>query len=166
MNEHLVERFRRQRLAPRPGPSSDESRMNDRANRDIRDYVYVANTPVPEDSKEWLRKSEIPTAEELLATPGEDDGFYANKLHKPWSNRKRYLQTHYELLREDTIAAFREALDKFRNNPEMSDDGQMAIYEKVVHLIYSLSPHSNCLGPHQWLHLLRKRDRCPSPVFN
>ena len=131
MNEDLVERFGRQRIRNRPGPSNEGGRLEERVNLAIREYVYLQNAPVPDDSRDWLRKSEIPTSSELLDDPDDEVSIYPNRLHKPWSNRKKYLQAHYEMLREDTVSSLRDSLNQFKKNPEMCDERQMAIYEKV-----------------------------------
>ncbi|KAI9872611.1 MAG: hypothetical protein M1823_008128, partial [Watsoniomyces obsoletus] len=45
--------------------------------------------------------------------------------------KDKYLKAHYELHREDAVSPLRDAVDKFRKDPDMSDDKSLHIYEKV-----------------------------------
>lgn len=135
MNEHLTERFARGRKAqPRGNTSSDSNHSKEALNRDIRAYVAAANAAPAATSKPWLLKPEIPTAEEILDDEEQPVQLSENRLNRPWPNRKKYLETHYELLREDAISPLREAVHHFRNTPDMSDDSQVAVYDKASFL--------------------------------
>lgn len=77
----------------------------------------------------WLDRPEMPDAAEMLEE--EALNLSANRMDKPWSSSKKYLQTHYELIREDSIAPLRDAIAQFKTTPDMVDDKAIAIYEKV-----------------------------------
>ncbi|KAF7507153.1 hypothetical protein GJ744_010835 [Endocarpon pusillum] len=132
MNEHLAERFARGRRAqPRGNTSSDPNHSKEALNRDIRAYVAAAKVAAAATAKPWLAKPEIPTTEEILDNEEEPVQLSENRLDRPWPNRKKYLETHYELLREDAISPLRDAVLQFKDTPDMGDDNQLAIYDKV-----------------------------------
>ncbi|KAH7063112.1 putative DEAD box helicase [Macrophomina phaseolina] len=82
----------------------------------IREYVAQANLPVNADS--WLARPEIPTADEMLDTTEPSNGVVSiapNKTDGAWGCKEEYLETHYELLREDTIRPLREAVGRVKN---------------------------------------------------
>ncbi len=136
MNEHLTERFARGRRPQHwSNTSSDHTHSREPLNRDIRAYVEAANTAPAEGSKPWLSRPEVPTAEEILDNEDEVVQLLPNRLDKPWPNRRKYLETHYELLREDAISPLRDAVQQFRNTPDMCDDSQIAVYDKASSLL-------------------------------
>lgn len=128
MNEHLAEKLGRQRKFARQSKTSNGS--ENQLNRGIREYVAAASAPLANTPKPWLLKSEVPTTEEIL----DDERtvhLSANRLDRPWPNQKKYLETHYELLREDAISPLRDAVHQFRETPDMCDDSQVAVYVKA-----------------------------------
>jgi hypothetical protein len=137
MNQHLPERFARGRRAqPRTNVSWDPNHSKEKLNPDIRAYVTAANVAPAPDAKKWLLKTEIPTAEEILPDETEPVELAENRLDRPWRNRKKYLETHYELLREDAISPLRDAVAQFRETPDMSDDSQIAVYDKASFILF------------------------------
>lgn len=82
---------------------------------------------------------ELPTSAEVgLVENGKrldgDIEILANKIDGPWSSRDKYLQAHYELLREDGTAPLRQAVEEIRANPELMEKDSKenaAIYENV-----------------------------------
>lgn len=135
MNEHLSERFAHGReFQPRANTSFDPNHAKESLNRDIRAYVAAANAQPADGVKAWLLKTEVPTADEILENEDETVQLFENRLDKPWPNRKKYLETHYELLREDAISPLRDAVHQFKNTPDMSDDSQIAVYDKARYL--------------------------------
>ena len=112
-----------------PNPSIQYQFSND-----IRKYMATV-APREGASSSWSTKPEIPSPEELLGIDdGSDDGavdLYPNKIDGPWPSTKVYLQTHYELLREDAVAPLRDAVAYVRQDPRMGDSHILAIYEKV-----------------------------------
>ncbi|KAL4941600.1 hypothetical protein BDV06DRAFT_235995 [Aspergillus oleicola] len=84
--------------------------------------------------KSWTSKPEIPTSDEIFGADAVDGEFVdlePNKLEGPWSSKDAYLKAHYELLREDAVAPLRDAVAIFQSDPDMNDNGTVAIYEKV-----------------------------------
>ncbi len=135
MNEHLTEKFARSRRPQHwSNTSPDHNQSREPLNRDIRAYVEAANTAPAKGSKPWLSRSEIPTTEEILDDEEEEVRLLPNRLDKPWPNRRKYLETHYELLREDAISPLRDAVQQFRQTPDMCDDSQLAVYDKASSL--------------------------------
>ena len=138
MNEHLSERFARGRKSQSHGNiSSDPNRSKEQLNRNIRAYVAAANALPADNAKPWLFKTDVPTTEEILDHEEDPVVLSENKVNKPWPNQKRYLETHYELLREDAISPLRDAVHHFRKTPDMIDDSQIAIYDKASYLLLS-----------------------------
>jgi hypothetical protein len=134
MNEHLSERFRRTRKGqPSSNAFSDPNHAREQLNRHIRDYASAAKLPLAESAKPWLRKPEIPTSEEILENEEEAVELSENRLSRPWPSRKKYLETHYELLREDAISPLRDAVLQFKRTPDMMDNQQLAVYDKASH---------------------------------
>jgi helicase required for RNAi-mediated heterochromatin assembly 1 len=135
MNEHLSERFPRSRKSQfRNTAASDPNHAAEPLNRDIRAYVAAANTLPANNAKPWLFRSEIPTSGEILDDEEEPVQLSENRLNRPWPSRKKYLETHYELLREDAVSPLRDAVHQFKNTPDMGDDGQLVVYTKASHL--------------------------------
>jgi helicase required for RNAi-mediated heterochromatin assembly 1 len=131
MNTHISEKFTRGRKSqPRANPSSSPSTAPQPVNTNIRNYIFDETEP-PTASKPWLLKSEIPTSEEILNYEDEDVQLLPNKLDRPWKTAKKYLETHYELMREDAIAPLRDAVHQFKLTPDMPDDHQLCVYLKV-----------------------------------
>lgn len=79
-------------------------------------------------TQEWRRVPEVPTPEELLS---EDVGVATNIIHGPFPSVEDYLQTHYELVREDTLSGLRAAVAHLRRCPESDDTQDIAVYENV-----------------------------------
>jgi helicase required for RNAi-mediated heterochromatin assembly 1 len=142
MNEHLSERFPRcRKVRPHGSTSLDPNHSKEQLNRDIRAYVAAANVRPAQGAKSWLFKAEVPTTEEILENGEEPIQLSENRLNRPWPNRRKYLETHYELLREDAISPLRDAVHQFRETPDMSDDNQVAVYDKAS-VLRPCSPHS------------------------
>ncbi|KAH8701780.1 putative DEAD box helicase [Talaromyces proteolyticus] len=105
------------------------------ANQDIRKYVDRMRKPGPRDG--WLAYPEIPTSEEIMGLTTEvdqEDGFInlaANQVVAPWISTEAYLRTHYELLREDSVALLRDCVAHIKNKPSMNDTNEICIYEQV-----------------------------------
>ncbi|KAL4920881.1 P-loop containing nucleoside triphosphate hydrolase protein [Aspergillus aurantiobrunneus] len=101
-------------------------------NSDIRDYFAQPHVQDPLwDLKSWLSKPEIPSSEEILGADEEFVDLTPNKLEGPWESKDAYLKAHYELLREDAVAPLRDAVAIFRCDPDMGDNGDISVYEKV-----------------------------------
>lgn len=144
MNEHLSERSARGRkFQSRNSTSYDPNHAKEPLNKDIRAYVAAANKPPPPKiATPWLLKSEIPTKEEILDNEEVPVELLENRVNRPWLNRMKYLETHYELLREDAISPLRDAVDQFKQTPDMTDDGKVAIYDKASSLFFKFTSSS------------------------
>ncbi|KAL4954088.1 P-loop containing nucleoside triphosphate hydrolase protein [Aspergillus filifer] len=99
--------------------------------KDIAKYFSQSLCQDPDASKSWTSRPEVPTSEEIFGADGEFVDLEPNKLEGPWSSKDAYLKAHYELLREDAVAPLRDAVAIFQCDPEMNDNGTVAIYEKV-----------------------------------
>ena len=71
------------------------------------------------------------TGLEILHDKEESVELAKNKLDGPWRTRKKYLGTHYELPREDAISHLPDGVAQLRKTPHMSDDSEIAVYDKV-----------------------------------
>ncbi|KAL4896040.1 P-loop containing nucleoside triphosphate hydrolase protein [Aspergillus ambiguus] len=100
------------------------------ANKDIR---YYYNQPSLEEAEPWSLRPEIPSHEEILGTETDDTviDLVPNQIKGPWGSRETYLQAHYDLLREDSVAPLRDAVAYVRANPTMTDSKSVSIYDKV-----------------------------------
>jgi helicase required for RNAi-mediated heterochromatin assembly 1 len=105
-------------------------------NPDIRQY-YNPDLPVYGPWKLWQTKPELPSAEEILGTdvPGDVVTLPSNFVWGPWFFKEKYLETHYELIREDSVTPLRNAVGQVRADPFMNDTAGISIYEKVSTLI-------------------------------
>lgn len=109
------------------------------ANPAIRNYFAPPNlpdgVPLPRgQTEDWRKKSELPTTEEIL---GLNDGssdilLLPNHIFGPWPSTELYLNAHYNLICEDAVANLRDAVLYVRTYPRMGDNGNIAIYEKVI----------------------------------
>lgn len=112
-----------------------------RVNKDIGYYYSQTDTHAADclTTRPWLSKPEIPSSDEILGT--EDDlletgeefvDLATNKIVGPWGSKEEYLKAHYELLREEAVAPLRDAVAIFRNDPDMDDNKDLSVYEKVI----------------------------------
>ena len=138
MNADLPERFRGSR--PSGSQQSDQhlafnSGLDISLNMDVRRYVH-AQEKIPESAEpgEWLSFGEVPGYNEIALAPDVEVSLMPNKQSGKWKKIEKYLKAHYALLREDAVTPLRDAVDKFRKNPGMSDDFTTSVYEKV-HII-------------------------------
>ena len=113
---------------------------NARQFNSVRDYIDQANN-LPTDQS-WLTLPELPTSAEIgrlengRPTIGEIP-IPINKIKGPWFSKEEYLQSHYELLREDGVAPLREAVEEIRAKPDLMEKDSKehaAIYENVSEL--------------------------------
>lgn len=144
MNETLPERFRgRRRDNARSIPNLfEENGFELELNLDIRRYVQAQDKIQSTSNRDsWLQLSELPTSEEVASPNSDTVELAPNKIRGPWKSTEKYFKAHYELLREDAVSPLRDAVDTFRKDPEMSDDKQLCVYEKVCCL-----PQFGCVG--------------------
>lgn len=101
--------------------------------KSIRQYFEAVENGDEPPGKEWLHKPELPTASEILGTdtPEDDVKLKGNIIGEPWPSTEQYLETHYNLIREDSVVPLRDAVTLVRHNPHMHDEKSISIYEKV-----------------------------------
>ncbi|KAJ5958258.1 uncharacterized protein N7479_005408 [Penicillium vulpinum] len=101
-------------------------------NPDIRQY-FDSDLPIYGPWKPWQTKPELPSSEEILGTdvPGDIIALSPNRISGPWVSKEEYLEVHYALLREDSVAPLRDAVAQVRDDPFMFDTPDVSIYEKV-----------------------------------
>ncbi|KXG49704.1 uncharacterized protein PGRI_056720 [Penicillium griseofulvum] len=101
-------------------------------NLDIRQY-YNPDLPVYGPWKLWQTQPELPSAKEILGTdvPGDVVSLPTNRIWEPWVSKEKYLETHYALIREDSVTPLRNAVGQVRADPFMNDTADISIYEKV-----------------------------------
>lgn len=108
-------------------------------NHAIREYFATAvaseGDPLPKGQKDdWRTKPELPTTEEILGSDESSTDIFLlpNNISGPWPSTELYLSAHYNLIREDAIAHLRDAVLYVRTYPEMQEDANISIYEKVT----------------------------------
>lgn len=108
-------------------------------NKDIKKYVIAASASGATDS--WTSKTELPSSSEIMGKDGDDSDevlLAPNNIHGRWVTKEQYLETHYNLLREDSIAPLRDAVAYVRQMPHLQDTSDYCIYEKVFEPQFAL----------------------------
>lgn len=134
VNAHLTERFNGRSRRPQVASTfSDAPSYKAVADPNIAKYVHDQRKILEtcSDPESWLAKSEIPSSAEICPPDGTQVVLPANKIDRPWSKPNSYLKAHYSLLREDAVAPLREAVERFRKDPQRMDDNDVRIYEQV-----------------------------------
>lgn len=110
--------------------------MQNNLNLNVREYFALE--PADDNFPSWVSKREIPSSSEIQGD--EDAGREAefevpvNRVHAPWESKGNYLESHYQLLREDAISPLRQAVAEVRESPymhEKNSEEDAAIYNKV-----------------------------------
>ena len=99
---------------------------------DIRQY-FDKHDDVDLPKGHWLNFPDLPTAEEINYT-GSSISIPANKIRGAWPDKNNYLQSHYELLREDAISPLRAVVAEVKANPNLTENDMRetgGIYEAV-----------------------------------
>lgn len=101
-------------------------------NPEIRQY-FDPDLPIYGPWRLWQTKPELPSTEEILGTdiPGDVVALTPNCISEPWTSKQRYLEAHYSLIREDSVAPLRNAVARVRADPTMKDTPDVSVYEKV-----------------------------------
>lgn len=134
VNAHLTERFKGRSRGNNEGwLFEDNPPRRTSANPAIAKYIHdqLTITDSFANSNNWLSTPEIPSRDEISPPDGAEVALPANRMGSPFSKPISYLKTHYKLLREDAISPLREAVGKFRKDPQRMDDHDMRIYEQV-----------------------------------
>ncbi|KAI5843438.1 hypothetical protein DFP73DRAFT_552098 [Morchella snyderi] len=76
----------------------------------------------------WRKRPDVPTTEELLR---EVIDLPTNSIDGAFDSVDDYLETHYELLREDAFACLRDAVLLMKEDPSTDDTHDVSIYENV-----------------------------------
>lgn len=101
-------------------------------NPNIAQYVRLQNEARKSATDEdWLALPELPRGSEICLPPDAKIILPRNKIKTPYLTPVKYLKTHYRLLREDATTPLREAIDKFKMDPQRGDDNDVRIYEQV-----------------------------------
>lgn len=125
LNGHIQEKFGRHGTGGVRATIDDGMPAMLPRNLLVSKYELEKTDHLPE---EWRKKPEIPTVEELSAGAVE---LSTNLIDGAYESVEEYLETHYELLREDAIAGLREAIAYIRKYPHSNDTHEVAIYENV-----------------------------------
>ncbi len=132
MNADLSERFKGSARRPNTNQSLSgafESSLDLTLNLDIRDYIsrqeQISSTS---DKDAWLSTPEIPTKQEFTNLAAD---LLPNKVQGPFKNKERYVKTHYELLREDSVGCLRDAIHEFGNDLSTGDTNKFSIYDQI-----------------------------------
>lgn len=170
MNADLPERIRG---GSSRGPSAHGSpaigSLKVKLNPDIRKYMRQQESIVASaEEGHWLKRPEIPSNEEIGRVPLEDETveLLPNKQRGKWKSKDRYLEAHFELLREDAISPLQAAVESFCKDPDMVDNHSMAIYEKVRACFPVYKATADDTGPRLWLHVLPCWYCYPHPILH
>ncbi|KAK7551475.1 hypothetical protein IWX49DRAFT_534115 [Phyllosticta citricarpa] len=134
VNASIPEKFTSQRQDNKPESSLPEPRSNE-ASRAIQQYISDSRLPV--NTSSWLSKPDIPNSDEILdESQGEVElvPLYQNKVEGAWNGKEEYLESHFELLREDAILPLRQAVGRIRRDPWHKEEEygtSVGLYEKV-----------------------------------
>lgn len=84
----------------------------------------------------WRSLPELPTASELnpdweAFASDVEWNLKGNNIQEPYPSKEDYLETHYQILREEGITHLRWSIKQFRDNPARMDDQDISIYTKV-----------------------------------
>lgn len=115
---------------------------NNRLLNGVREYFRQISKSEEAVLDTWQRKTEFPTAAEILDEPLERKSQSAaapeipqNLIKGCWSSKEEYLRTHYELLREDLLKRLKGVVAELRGAPDLAEtdfrDGAMGIYGRV-----------------------------------
>ena len=76
----------------------------------------------------WLEEPEMPRKEEIMATK---PGPLLNMVDAPAGDKARYSEGHYRMLKYDGLEHLRRSVQEFREDPEMMESADTAIYTNV-----------------------------------
>jgi helicase required for RNAi-mediated heterochromatin assembly 1 len=132
MNASFSERFKHRAFRPNTNAALSlavDNGLDISLNREIRNYVtQQENLVAKADRDGWTSRPEIPTNDELAIEEAE---LLPNKIAKPYKSKEKYLRTHYDLLREDSLGCLRDAVQDFAKDPSANDTNKYSIYDQV-----------------------------------
>lgn len=146
MNENYIERFSRR------GPPSNDFQLQASQLRqplkpklelNARVREYVRNFPDLDDAPPYVVQREIPTSDEI-SVPADEEAYELepNNVIGPWESKRKYLSSHYALLREDAVAPLRNVVSELKADPHILEQDSVedaCIYEKVLVLLRFVS---------------------------
>lgn len=80
---------------------------------------------------------ELPRKEEIMAR--EPPSLPHNKVDAPPESKAQYLESQYRLLRYEATELLRRAVQEFREDPDMEESKNTAIYTNVSSILCSYS---------------------------
>ncbi len=121
--------------APVGDPSDTVVALSGRA----RELIDKYTRRVPQSDQAWVHESDVPTSDEVGNTKdgvslGPEVEIAANREIGSWDSKDEYLETHFHLLRQDTLGPLRAAVEELRAAPFMTEKGSEEnanIYESV-----------------------------------
>lgn len=160
------------------------SLLESQTDRIIRDHVLKRWAENLGPVAGWRTLPEIPTgaeinppnnsldvlddASDLGVQVAEGNRLPINTIDGPWSTKDAYIEAHYKLLREDSVAPLREAVRAVKANPGMTDKGDVCIYTHVSLLEPQWDGRIIILtlqGPCDWVHSDNPGPCGANPVF-
>lgn len=126
--------------------------------RQILEAHYGRRYQLNSYNEEWRNLSELPSSEEIMPkkqpdidqpvegrsrseSPEKWDDYQRepvydlrlpkNIIEGSWGSKMDYVGSHYQLLREDAIAALRRSVGEVHRKPDMIDDNDTCIYTHV-----------------------------------
>lgn len=124
------------------------SKMDDKPRQTLNTYIreYFTAAEKPGGTASWLSRREIPTSAEVLRPANINDRtsdsrgsniatekveLPVNKIIGKWRSKEDYLMAHYELVKEDVLGPFIDAVDDVRNNIPGKENEAYCVYDKV-----------------------------------
>jgi helicase required for RNAi-mediated heterochromatin assembly 1 len=118
-----------------------------RANDILRSHV---NKPYAQNNypEAWRNLPEIPSSEEIMPSQRESDNTQEewddyqkdvsyhpklpfNIIDGPWRSKSEYIGAHYQILREDSIAALRRSVAHVKERPHDMESDETFMYTNV-----------------------------------
>lgn len=100
------------------------------ANKDIRKY-FASLKKLSDGASDlpWTAIPELPPSDEVCGTNVVN--LHPNRINGPWASTQVYLEAHYRLLREDSVAPLSDAVHQFKDHPSMTDSRIANVYDMV-----------------------------------
>jgi helicase required for RNAi-mediated heterochromatin assembly 1 len=130
-------------------PFQNSSKINCKINAILRSHVHksYAQNNYPEA---WRNLPELPSSEEIKPQPPDsslentqeewddyqkearyDPKLPFNIIDGPWGSKIEYIGAHYQILREDSVAALRRSVSYVREHPDSMETEDTFMYTHV-----------------------------------
>jgi helicase required for RNAi-mediated heterochromatin assembly 1 len=130
-------------------PSQNSREINAEINAILRSHVHksYAQNNYPEA---WRNLPEIPSSEEIMPHPSDSDSNNTqekwddyqkevsydpklpfNIIDGPWGSKVEYIGAHYQILREDSVAALRRSVSYVKEHPDSMETEDTFMYTNV-----------------------------------